>query len=82
MREAGFAWDDQVVMHDDFTGKTGLYESVKRRFQAEYLDCLLQAGGDERPVVHSLRGRVKDPEHLIAKAVRKKAERKGRSCNP
>lgn len=74
MTASGLSWDDLTAMYVDFSGKANQYERILGEFQEVYLGPLLRSKADERPVVHSLHSRVKDPEHLIAKAVRKKIE--------
>lgn len=74
MADSGFSWDELTAIYDDFSGKREVYRGLLDKFQKDYLDPLLLAGEGERPVVHSLHSRVKDPEHLMAKAVRRKCE--------
>lgn len=74
MKDSGFSWNDLTAIYEDFSVKRAMYRDVLDQFQKDYLDPLLLAGEDERPVVHSLHSRVKDPEHLMAKAVRRRRE--------
>lgn len=74
MKDSELSWDDLTAIYDDFSGKQEVYQGQLDRFQKDYLDSLLLAGEGERPVVHSLHSRVKDPEHLMAKAIRRRRE--------
>lgn len=74
MADSGFSWDELMAIHEDFSRKREGYRNLLDQFQRDYLDPLLLAGEGERPVVHSLHSRVKDPEHLMAKAVRRRRE--------
>lgn len=74
MEDLGFSWANLTAIHKDFSGKRAMYRSLLDQFQKAYLDSLLLAGEGERPVVHSPHSRVKDLEHLIAKAVRRRRE--------
>lgn len=68
-QDADISWDDLVAIYDDFEdGKYEKYEEILTEFQKEYLSDL------ETAHIHSVRARVKDPEHLIVKIIRKKKE--------
>ena len=71
---SGFGWADLVEMYEDFSSKRDAYGDILVRFQQQYLDSLLVSEANARPVVHSLHSRVKDPKHLMAKAVRRRNE--------
>ena len=57
-QDADISWDDLVAIYDDFEdGKYEKYEEILTEFQKEYLSDL------ETAHIHSVRARVKDPEH-------------------
>lgn len=60
--EAGVDWDNLIEIYDDFISRRQQLEAV-----AEFVVKELQAFEE----VHSVRWRVKDPEHLLEKIIRK-----------
>lgn len=74
---AEISWDDLCEIYEDFcTNKFEKYEKVREEFVNEYLKDINKdkRDNDEKVKVHSYLSRVKDPEHLIAKIIRKKQD--------
>lgn len=70
---AGITWDELCDIYDDFDKKKdNKYQGILDTFTEEYLKDLYKM--EEIIRVHSILSRVKDPEHLLAKIVRKKQE--------
>lgn len=65
--ENNIDWDDLVDIYDDYTLYRKGYET-----QAELIATILR----NHPNVHSVKTRVKDPEHLIEKVIRKTNDRR------
>jgi ppGpp synthetase/RelA/SpoT-type nucleotidyltranferase len=63
-------WDVLKEIHDDFIQSKDKYET-----HAAFISDVLR--GQRK--VHTVRSRVKDPEHLIAKLIRKTTERKDKN---
>ena len=71
--EAGFiaadiSWEALEYIYNDFSSKQGDYKDKLVNFEKDYLLNIEEAG------IHSYRTRIKDPEHLIVKIIRKKQE--------
>lgn len=66
--EAKISWDDLVFIYNDYNQKKDtIYSSVLNDFLTKYiLDT-------KKAKIHSYRSRLKDPEHLIVKIIRKKS---------
>jgi putative GTP pyrophosphokinase len=60
--QAGIIWDNLVKIANDWINEISTYKSKVREITHYLYDC---------PCVHSIRYRVKDPEHLIDKIIRK-----------
>lgn len=74
---AGISWDDLCDIYKDFgENKSDKYQNILEEFTDIYLKGINKdkVNDEEKVKVHSFRGRVKDPEHLIAKIIRKKQE--------
>lgn len=70
---AGMTWGELCDIYDDFDKKKDdKYQRILDIFTEEYLKDLYKM--EEKIRVHSILSRVKDPEHLLAKIVRKKQE--------
>lgn len=68
-RVADIAWDDLVAVYNDFSDKKEIYyKKILAKFEKEFLTNITETK------VHSYRSRVKDPEHLIVKIIRKRSE--------
>ena len=67
--EIDLAWDDLVSIYDDYVSKIDAMKPTAN-YLAERLRTI--------PEVHSLKIRLKDPEHLIEKIIRKKREGKSK----
>ncbi|MCM1500040.1 MAG: GTP pyrophosphokinase [Clostridium sp.] len=66
---ADIAWEDLVTIYNDFQNhKEVHYKKILGKFEKKYLADI----SEER--VHSYRTRVKNPEHLIVKIIRKRNE--------
>jgi putative GTP pyrophosphokinase len=71
-RATGLKWRDLVEIHDDYITKCSDLEPT-----ANYIaDCLRRV-----EAVHSLKIRLKDPEHLIEKIIRKRIGDNSRNIN-
>ena len=69
---SGLTWEDLIAIQQDFTNKAADYSKILDEFKEKYLnDALVEKDGERAPV-HAIRTRVKNPEHLMAKAVKKK----------
>lgn len=76
-QSAEMSWKDLCDIYEDFTDKKfQKYEKVLEEFLKTYLWDINKgkAEEEEQVKVHSIRSRVKNPEHLLAKIVRKKQE--------
>lgn len=67
-RGAAISWEELEAIYEDFQQKRPRYEEVRRSFLKTYLEDTDRAG------IHSYRSRIKDPEHLVAKIIRKRNE--------
>lgn len=65
---ADISWEDLKFIYDDFSDKKNLYKEILGDFEKHYLDNISEKG------IHSYRTRIKDPEHLIVKIIRKRQE--------
>lgn len=65
---ADISWDDLVNIYKDFSDKRNAYKEILEKFERQYLDNISEQG------IHSYRTRIKDPEHLIVKIIRKRQE--------
>lgn len=65
---ADISWEDLEYIYNDFSHKKEKYEDILSNFEKQYLDNISDKG------IHSYRTRIKDPEHLIVKIIRKKQE--------
>lgn len=70
--QAGFVWNDLNTIYNDYCAATHYLDSI-----AQFMTQVLSKG----PKVHSAKYRVKEPEHVIEKIIRKKIE-KGREITP
>lgn len=68
------SWEDCCKIYDDFREKIPTYEKIRNNFVETYLRDMDKKDFKRRVNVHSVRTRIKDPEHLIAKIIRKKQE--------
>ena len=67
-------WEDLCDIYEDFhENKYEKYDNILKDFTKNYLEDMNKGREDEeeRIKVHSIHSRVKDPEHLIAKIIRK-----------
>lgn len=65
---ANISWEELTAIYHDFKSKRPIYEIARSSFLYEYLEDTDAAG------IHSYRSRIKDPEHLIVKIIRKRNE--------
>lgn len=75
---AEISWDDLCEIYEDFCkNKFDRYDNIREEFVDRYLKNINKNRKDngEEVKVHSYLSRVKDPEHLIAKIIRKKQEK-------
>lgn len=76
-RSAEISWEDLCDIQEDFrVNKFSKYETIREEFVNTYLKEMNEdkKNDEEKVKVHSYLSRVKDPEHLIAKIIRKKQE--------
>lgn len=76
-QSAGMSWEELCDIYNDFIlNKNNKYEIIMGEFLGTYLkDIDKSKNEDEEKVkIHSIRSRVKNPEHLLAKIIRKKQE--------
>ena len=67
---AEMTWDDLIYIYNDFKENHYCkYQDILSDFVQEYLQDIDKKG------LHSIRTRVKDPEHLIVKVIRKRIEK-------
>lgn len=74
---AEVSWEDLCDIYTDFgENKYDRYQSILDDFVDNYLKDIVRnkACGNEKVKIHSFRTRVKDPEHLIAKIIKRKNE--------
>ena len=70
-QSAGISWEELTEIFDDFNEKkSNKYEPILKEFISTYLDSSNLKSAN----VHSIRYRVKSPEHLVVKVIRKKQE--------
>ena len=70
-QSAGISWEELTEIFDDFNEKkANKYEPILKEFISTYLD----ASNLKNANIHSIRYRVKSPEHLVVKVIRKKQE--------
>lgn len=69
--DAEISWEELEGIYNDYSQKkeNGIYDDILRKFVDNYLGDLKTAG------IHSYRTRIKDPEHLIEKIIRKRKEK-------
>lgn len=65
---ANISWEELSAIYHDFKSKRPIYEIARSSFLYEFLEDTDAAG------IHSYRSRIKDPEHLIVKIIRKRNE--------
>lgn len=74
-QSAGMSWEELCDIYNDFvSNKNDKYEKVLQEFLDTYLKDMNKEENQEEVKVHSIRSRIKNPEHLIAKIIRKKQE--------
>ena len=71
-QSAEISWENLVYIYEDFSSKHDNYQEILNSFFRDYLADIVK--NHETIKVHSIRSRIKDPEHLIAKIIRKKQE--------
>lgn len=68
-KAAEMSWDEICIIYNDFDeNKFNKYENILEEFTNNYLKDINKIG------VHSIRSRVKEPEHLLEKIIRKRQE--------
>lgn len=76
-QSAGISWEELCEIYDDFVlKKDEKYQTIMDEFLGTYLKDINKGKSEEEEKVriHSIRSRIKDPEHLLAKIIRKKQE--------
>lgn len=74
---AEISWEDLCDIYRDFgENKSDKYQRILEEFTDTYLNDINKnkVNDDEKVKIHSFRARVKDPEHLIAKIIKRKNE--------
>lgn len=75
-QSAGMSWEELCEIYNDFIKKKDdKYEIILKQFYDDYLEDISKDKNEDKVKIHSIRSRVKDPEHLLAKIVRKKQEK-------
>lgn len=68
------SWEELCDIYEDFvSNKKDKYKNILDEFLNTYLKDI-NNGDEEKIKIHSIRSRVKNPEHLLAKIIRKKQE--------
>lgn len=76
-QSAEISWEELCDIYKDFVlNKKEKYESILEDFFSTYLKDIDKGKteDEEKVKIHSIRSRVKNPEHLLAKIIRKKQE--------
>ncbi len=74
-QSAEISWEALCVIYEDFKGKVSRYEGILDNFVQNYLKNINKDKKENEKVrIHSIRSRVKDPEHLIEKIIRRKQD--------
>ena len=76
-QSAGISWEELCDIYDNFDlKKDEKYQKIMEDFFDAYLKDMNKGKGEDKEKVriHSIRSRVKNPEHLLAKIIRKKQE--------
>lgn len=76
-QSAGISWEELCEIYDDFVlKKDEKYQTIMDEFLDTYLKDINKGKSEEEEKVriHSIRSRIKDPEHLLAKIIGKKQE--------
>lgn len=82
-QSAGVTWEELCDIYEDFSDKNDKYEEILEEFLNTYLKDVNKDKKEngEEVKIHSIRSRVKNPEHLLAKIVRKKQENQSKYKN-
>lgn len=73
--KSGLDWNVLVEIHEDYTAHNQELNEVCEKLEAYLIDNIKKEFGSEASLpYHSIRGRVKDSEHLIEKIIRKKGK--------
>lgn len=67
---ADISWEDLTYIYQDYLQKYEKYKQIKNEFQTQYLS----EKDLDNTQIHSMRSRVKAPEHLIAKIIRNRTK--------
>lgn len=79
---AEMSWDDLCDIYRNFESKRDKYEEIMADFLDTYFKNVNKDKEEEEKVkIHSIRSRVKNPEHLLAKIIRKKQENQNKYKN-
>lgn len=75
-QSSGMTWEELCEIYEDFyLHKKKIYEEILDDFLRTYLKNMNKDKKEEEEVkIHSIRSRVKSPEHLLAKIIRKKEQ--------
>lgn len=66
-RAADISWEDLLLIYKDFADKKNDYENIMKHFIEEYISDI------DKSHIHSYRHRIKSPEHLLAKIIKKRS---------
>ena len=73
--KSGLDWNVLVEIHEDYTAHNQELNEVCENLEANLIDNIKKEFGSEASLpYHSIRGRVKDSEHLIEKIIRKRGK--------
>ena len=79
IKSSGLTWEDLCLIYHDYEdNKVALYRNVSKDFVSNYLTDFenpnIPDESRELSKIHSVRYRIKDPEHLIEKIIRRKID--------
>ena len=67
--EAGLTWEELCEIAEDYAGRLEEFYHVRDMFLREFIE-----DKEEQAGLHSYRTRVKTPEHLVEKIIRRRVE--------
>lgn len=81
-QSADMPWEELCDVYEDFDlNKRKKYEDILEEFLNTYLKDVNKDTDEEGVKIHSIRSRVKNPEHLLAKIIRKKQDNQNKYRN-
>ncbi len=67
--EAAISWEELCAIAEDYSGRLEEFNRIREQFLREFIE-----NREEQAGLHSYRSRVKTPEHLIEKIIRRRIE--------